>query len=140
MNVPQEPAGFREVDHTADWALEVWAPTIGELLCQAAWGLESLSGVAYHPGARPQPLEIRLEAPDAETALVEFLNELLFLRDTQGRWFRPQKVDYAQGVVRAQTVGRPLARVEKEVKAATYHNLRVERTAGGWRATVVVDV
>lgn len=140
MRTQQEPAGFREVEHTADWALEVWAPDVGELLRQAALGLESLSGMTFVPGARPTPLEIRLEAPDAEVALVEFLNELLFLRDTQGLWFRPQKVDFTQGVVLAQTEGLPLARAEKEVKAATYHNLRVERTAEGWRATVVLDV
>ncbi len=133
-------AGFREIEHTADWALEVWAPDVGELIRQAALGLEALSGMALDLEARPEPHEIRLEAPDPETALVEFLNELLFLRDTQGRWFRPQEVDYAQGIVRARTLGFPLKQMEKEVKAATYHNLRVERTPQGWRATVVVDV
>ncbi len=133
-------AGFREIEHTADWALEVWAPDVGELIRQAALGLEALSGMALDLEAPPEPREIRLEAPDPETALVEFLNELLFLRDTQGRWFRPQEVDYAQGIVRARTLGFPLQQMEKEVKAATYHNLRVERTPQGWRATVVVDV
>ena len=133
-------AGFREVEHTADWALEVWAPAIGELIRQAALGLEALRGVRLTPGKPPQPLEIRLDAPDAETALVEFLNEVLFLRDTQGMWFRPQKVVWARGEVRAVGQAFPLAGVDKEVKAATYHNLRIERTTEGWRATVVVDV
>ncbi len=133
-------AGFREIEHTADWALEVWAPDLGELIRQAALGLESLSGMVLDQGARPAPHEIRLAAPDAETALVEFLNELLFLRDTQGRWFRPQEVHYAQGMVTGRALGFPLLGMEKEVKAATYHNLRVERTPQGWRATLVLDV
>lgn len=133
-------AGFREVEHTADWALEVWAPDLGELIRQAALGLEALSGVEPNPGARPEPQRVRLEAPDPETALVEFLNEILFLRDTRGVWFRPQKVSYAQGVVQAEGTAYPLGSVAKEVKAATYHNLRVERTPEGWRAVVVVDV
>ncbi|MFC2053874.1 archease, partial [Chloroflexota bacterium] len=34
----REIAGFREIEHTADWELEVWAPDILELLKQAAIG------------------------------------------------------------------------------------------------------
>ncbi len=138
--MPKTAAGFREVEHTADWALEVWAPDIGELIRQAALGLEALSGVEMDSEVQPHTKTIRLEAPDPEAALVEFLNELLFLRDTQGVWFRPQKVIFAQGVVQAQGNAYPLKAVAKEIKAATYHNLRVEPTPEGWRAVVVVDV
>ena len=30
--------------------------------------------------------------------------------------------------------------MEHEVKAITYHGLRVEQTAGGWQAEVIVDI
>ncbi len=133
-------AGFREREHTADWALEVWAPDFPELLRQAARGLEALSGVTVDAGAPPAREAVEVPAEDAETALVEFLNELLFLRDTRGRWFRPERLTWDGQAVRGTLVGFPLKQVEKEVKAATYHNLRVRRTPEGWRAVVVLDV
>ena len=37
-------AGYRELEHTADWALEFWAPNFTELLEQAARGMYSLAG------------------------------------------------------------------------------------------------
>ena len=32
-------AGYREIEHTADWELEVWAPDLAALLEQAARGM-----------------------------------------------------------------------------------------------------
>ncbi len=133
-------SGFREREHTADWALEVWAPDFPELLRQAARGLEALSGVTVDASAPPAREAVEIPAEDAETALVEFLNELLFLRDTRGRWFRPERLTWDGQAVRGTLVGFPLKQVDKEVKAATYHNLRVRRTPEGWRAVVVLDV
>jgi SHS2 domain-containing protein len=31
-------------------------------------------------------------------------------------------------------------RMEHEVKAITYHGLRLEQTAGGWFAEIIVDI
>lgn len=133
-------AGFREREHTADWALEVWAPDFPELLRQAARGLEALSGITVDEAAPPERQTVAIPAEDPETALVEFLNELLFLRDTRGRWFRPERLTWDGQAVRGTLVGFPLQSVEKEVKAATYHNLQARRTPTGWHAVVVVDV
>jgi hypothetical protein len=38
-------AGFREIEHTADWELEVWAPDLPALLEQAGRGMYALAGV-----------------------------------------------------------------------------------------------
>jgi SHS2 domain-containing protein len=31
-------------------------------------------------------------------------------------------------------------RLDKEIKAATYHGLKLTRSAGGWQAEVILDV
>ncbi len=133
-------AGFREREHTADWALEVWAPDFPTLLAEAARGLAALSGVQVDEAAPPDRYALHLPAEDAEVALVEFLNELLFLRDTRGRWYHPEHLTWDGQAVRGTLRGFPLLAVAKEVKAATYHNLRVHHTPQGWRAVVVLDV
>ena len=43
MTVP--PHGYREIEHTADWELKVWAPDLRGLLEQAARGMYALSGI-----------------------------------------------------------------------------------------------
>jgi len=40
---------YVEVEHTADWALRVWAPTLEELFVDAARGMYELAG------AKPSP-------------------------------------------------------------------------------------
>jgi SHS2 domain-containing protein len=40
----------------------------------------------------------------------------------------------------AQAIDRAASDLAREVKAVTYHGLRVERTAAGWEATYIVDI
>ena len=70
-------SGFREIEHTADLAIEAWAPDLEDLIRQAAAGLYALMGVE----ACPEPMvthSIALSAEDRESLLVAFLTELLY--------------------------------------------------------------
>ena len=64
--MPRSNAGFEEIEHTADWALKVWAPDLPALFEQAALGMDSLSGVKLD-GQSSLDRRLELEAPDAET-------------------------------------------------------------------------
>jgi SHS2 domain-containing protein len=86
-----------------------------------------------------------VEAEDREALLVAWLNELLYLYDAKGfigadcaaRSLTDTCLDAAvwgEGVERTRHV------ILSHVKAATFHQLRVEPTAAGWEAWVVVDV
>ncbi|NPA06178.1 MAG: archease [Chloroflexi bacterium] len=143
MDAMHAQAGFREVEHTADWALEVWAPDLPELFRQALWGMYALMGLV-----KPKPAssrEIHLEAPDLETLLVDFLTEALFWLDVE-RWAAAALPDLHvtrmndQWVIRGRAVGGPVSPGEKEIKAVTYHGLHVQPTDDGYRAVVVFDV
>ncbi len=133
-------AGFREIEHTADWAIEVWAPDFAGLLEQAARGMYALLQVQWAPQGPVVRREVHLTAADAETLLVDFLSELLFVLDTEGVAFDSFALQATPTQVQGVMHGRPIAGLEKEIKAVTYHNLRVERAAQGWRAVVTFDV
>ena len=83
----QPDFGFREHAHTADWELEVWAPDLPTLLEQAARGMYALSGMRLQPGS-PKESSISLHAADAESLLVRFLTELLWVEQDQHAGFR----------------------------------------------------
>jgi SHS2 domain-containing protein len=84
---------------------------------------------------------VDVEGIDAETLLVNWLNELLFLQDRYHEAYYRFKIDTLDSQrLHANIGGLPNRKIEKLIKAATFHNLKIERTAEGWQATVVVDV
>ena len=74
----EQPAGFLELRHTADWEIEAWAPDLPKLFEQAAIGMYTLSGTHLYPEPRITH-NLELVAADAESLLVKFLSELLFI-------------------------------------------------------------
>ena len=79
-------AGFKEIEHTADWELHVWAPDMAGLLKQAALGMYSLTKVKLTQKPRERK-EIRLPFIDRESLVVDFLTELLFISEDEGIGF-----------------------------------------------------
>jgi SHS2 domain-containing protein len=136
--------GFRLIEHTADMGIEAVGDTLGDLCIQAARGLmEMIAGPARGIPREERTLDI--SAGDSGELLVVWLNEILFLFETQG--FFPAEFeieeaaeDHLRGRVRGEPFDPERHPVEREVKAVTYHMLKVEPANGAWRATVYVDL
>ncbi len=132
-------AGYREREHTADWALEVWAPDLAGLLEQAARGMYALAGARLADEER-QVRRLELHAADAESLLVNFLGELLYLGEAEGLGFEGYALRLEGFHLQAELSGRRLAGLAKEIKAVTYHNLAVRQTESGLETCIVFDV
>ena len=139
----KSPAGFREIAHTADWQLKVWAPDLVSLLEQAARGMYALLGTQFQPGPRlPRRLELR--ELDAESLLVSFLSELLYLGESENLGFDGFQLNVSQSShelnLKAVLDSIPILTMNKEIKAVTYHNLAIQRTEAGLVVNIVFDV
>ncbi len=134
-----KPAGFRELEHTADWELQVWAPDLAGLFEQAALGMNSLAGteISDEPRVRHSIAE---RADDPESLLVVYLQELLFWGEQDGIGFDEFDLQVTPQSLDGTLIGAPIVRREKEIKAVTFHNLRVERISGGLTVNIVFDV
>jgi SHS2 domain-containing protein len=132
-------SGFREIAHTADWELEVWAPDLCRLIEQAALGMYHLTGAMLSSEPRYSRL-ISLKNIDPETLLIDFLNELLYLAESEGLAFDHFDLRFDGAMLKAQVIGATIESMEKEIKAATYHNLRIIETDQGLSANIVFDV
>jgi SHS2 domain-containing protein len=78
---------------------------------------------------------------DYESLLIAWLNELLFLHERENLGFDEWDItDLGPQHLLATLRGAALQAGEKDVKAATYHNLSIVATAEGLEATVVLDV
>jgi SHS2 domain-containing protein len=132
-------AGFREVEHTADWELEIWATDLPGLLEQAARGMASISGM--HLKAAPRAaLTMTLKASDPESLLVKFLSELLYYSEQERIGFDRYQITVDGDDLQAVLEGAELESLDKEIKAVTYHRLAVRRAEGKLWVNVVFDV
>jgi SHS2 domain-containing protein len=94
--------------------------------------------------AQEHHLDITLTGTDREYLLFDWLSELLYRWDTDHQLFSRFEVEVRDDGLRAAAWGEPLDAsrhiLGHEVKAITYHGLRVEPTADGWLAEVIVDI
>ena len=137
-----DPA-FSEIAHTADYALRIRGKDFAGLLQNAAWGLYSLIGARKRENAGGKLIEkkVNLDAQDAESLLVEWLSELAYWVETT--LFIGAEIDFIDVSgkhLEAAVRGWEAERIEKLIKAVTYHNLQIRETETGLEATVVFDV
>ncbi len=131
--------GFTEIEHTADWALKIWAPELSILFAQAAEGMFWLMETGLAPAPRVERV-VEVEGMDAESRLVNFLSELLYLSENENMGFDRFDITFSGDQVRAVAQGAPLAARKKEIKAVTYHNLAIHRSGDLYTVTIVFDV
>ena len=140
---------IRMLDHTADVGFEVVeVPTLENLFDEARQAL--LMTVFEEPPERgEEERAVRLSAPDRETLLVRWINELVFL--IQGEGFvsagadvRIRKIDQEGYALEAILTGTPLDLEgygwQGEIKSATFHGLDVTQGSEGWRARMILDI
>jgi SHS2 domain-containing protein len=145
---------YRQIEHTADLALELWAPTQEELLRVAARAIVDVLTGASEPGSAGMPADlpatpatsasrrIAIDAVDPEDRLVQWLNEVIVAAVTDGFLIADADIELDESRLSAEARGQGSAghRIVTELKSATYHDLALERTDLGWRARVVIDV
>jgi SHS2 domain-containing protein len=135
---------YEEIPHTADWSFRAYGRELKELFENAAYAIFAMEGTLPPDAATRVPevtRNVETDGIDYESVLVNWLNELLYFQDTrQETFFRFQIDELSPQSLRARVYGRSKANIEKLVKAATFHDLKIERTPEGWQAVVVVDV
>ncbi len=131
---------FFEVDHTADWALRVRGASLPELFINAARGMYAITVDA--PEVQPQvERQIHVTGVDAEALLVNWLNELLYYTEVEGLVFgRFEITSFAPDQLRAVARGQLGVPLRKQIKAVTFHNLKIVLSEGVYQVTLVFDV
>ncbi len=136
---------FEVIDHTADVGVVAYGADLNQAFVNAARALFSL---ITEPESIEENLrwDIELEAPDEESLLVEWLNELIYLFDTENILFNRFEVsELGGGQLKARGYGERVNssrhRLRTGVKAATYHMLSISRDEDNvYRVKVIFDI
>jgi SHS2 domain-containing protein len=139
------PAGHRILQHTADLALEAWAPTKGECIAEAVRALVA----SFADVRRAMPREsVTLAAEEAtdEDLLVRVLNDVICQLEVHGRLPVDISIDQPADDTPGRAEVRFAAAAAGEAdlvgaipKAVSLHELRFALTGGLWRCHVTVD-
>jgi SHS2 domain-containing protein len=131
----------RFVEHTGELEVRLEAADFASLLEEAGRALADV--MAEDAGGAPtaQPEHVEIVAPDRESLLVDWLNELVYRADVNKCVYDDVRVQRANDrKLEATLRGREPRSPKTAVKAATWHRVRVVDTPAGLEATVVLDV
>jgi SHS2 domain-containing protein len=146
------------VDHTADLSIEIEAPSLESLFDLAARGMRALiecddedaalAALPRTPARRTShsndsvaTRRIEQRADDLPSLLLFWLRELLHLHQVDGVGYENAAFEQLdERTLRANVHGAAGARVVRELKGVTYHDLAAFRRNHGWFGRVIFDV
>jgi SHS2 domain-containing protein len=136
--------GFEILDHTADVGIIAYGADLKELFSNAALALFSL---ITDPESIDEKLHIDLEvrSEDRDSLLVDWLNELIYCFDSKYLLFDRFDIEsLTDNALKATCYGEDFDpnrhKIKIGIKAATYHQLRVDADDKGYRARIILDV
>jgi SHS2 domain-containing protein len=133
-------------EHTADLGLRVTAPTLEELMADAACGLfEIIAGDLCR--IRPQPdrdERFHVSGTDPTWLLFDWISELHAAFELRRMLFCSFDVAInatgLHAIAHGERYDPSRHTLAHEIKAITQHELSVVETASGWEATLIMDI
>ncbi|MCQ9207776.1 MAG: archease [Omnitrophica bacterium] len=135
---------YEIIDHTADIGIRAYGKDLKSLFANAAYGMFDIMADLKNVRLR-EGLKIKLEAPNIEELFLSWLSELLYHYNSKKIIFKEFMVDkLTENAINATAKGERLDlkrhTLKTEIKAATYHELKVEKIKDSWQAEVILDV
>jgi SHS2 domain-containing protein len=135
---------FELVDHTGDLGVRAFGESLSQLFEQAA---HALTFIVTEPETirLKETRKIQLEAKTDEELLITWLNELVYLFETKGLLFKTYVVlsvhdHHLDALAQGESYVEGRHPIKTTVKAATYHQLKIENHQGVWTAQVIFDL
>ncbi len=140
---------YEIIEHTADVGLKANGTTLKELFENAARGMfEIISGAKVDKGKaeqRSKKIEIKRQTEDFEELLVNWLSELLYIFNKEKILFNNFKILELNnkgliGNSSGNKIDLASASLQTEIKAVTFHDLKIEKDKNGFSCRIIFDV
>jgi len=135
---------FSVIEHTADTGISIEAGDLADLFKTSAEGMFSLI-TDVEDISISSDFNLKLQEDSLEDLFAGWLKELLFKFDTQRFLpveynFHELKSNFLKATIRGGKFDLNEHAINMEIKAVTYHELKVQKTDSGWRAHVIFDI
>ena len=138
---------YEILEHTADIRVRVRAGDLKTLFSRSSRAMFDLIAgrkTALGAGnADKVELTVSQKAGNLEELFINWLNELLFLSSSQGLIFSGFKIkSLSENSLEALVLGEKAEnyQINKEIKAATYHQLQITKSGNDCMVEVIFDV
>lgn len=126
--------------HTADLKIKIRGKTLAELFTNALSAMFLSVGPEIKT-ERPTSRKIKINSPDKESLLVDFLNEALYLSDVHNEaYLKAIFHKFTKRELTGKIIGRAIAGFDIEIKAVTHHGLKIKKVNNGWECTILFDI
>lgn len=135
---------FEVFEHTADIGVRVFGRDLAELLRNAALALMTL--ITDRESVRPDEKTVfELEAETGEELLIKMLSEILYLHQARKMVFCEAEMELTDGYrlkgrLKGEKIDPGRHELLLDIKAATYHNLKIKRVNDRFMAEIVFDI
>ena len=139
MNPP-----FIILEHPSDLGIEAYGRSMEEMFMNASLGLVSVITDVFGVYQNVER-KIMVQGLDRENLLIRWLNELLYLFHVEKLIIRDVRFTKIadrslEAVVTGELYNPARHELKLDIKAITYHQLKIEEIDGTWTGRVFVDV
>ena len=131
---------FRFLEHTADFKIQVISDSLEKLFEES---LEAINAF-LNPKLGKEKLEIDIEIQSENLLLlyIDFLSEILAKTYIEKKIFKIKelKIDLDNYILKAKLEGNKFLSIEKDIKAITYHQAKIENVDSKYLGEFVIDV
>lgn len=131
---------FKFLEHTADIKFQAFGLTKEEMFENA--GLAMFNSMSEDSVKAKIKKKISVEGKDNESLMYNFLEELLFLFDTEHFFVSKIKIKIKDNKLTADITGDLVENydIKIDIKAITYNEMFVKQEGNKWLCQVVLDV
>ena len=132
------------IDHTSDLGILVRGHDPSQLFANAALALFDIIAGGSHIECRAE-LTLEISGNDWADLMINWLRELLYLWNGKRRLVHSLKIlslaEYSlTAVLRYDLYAPERHTVNREIKAVTYHRVKVGPVSNGWTGEIIFDV
>ena len=132
---------FELLEHRADLKIRIFGQDLTKLFINAGLAIAE----QQNPTAKNQPSEkwesIEINSPDLNSLLVDWLNEILSCSDLNKKVYNNFQIkELSENYLRAQIAGQKVDQKQIDIKAATYHELKIKKIDNHWQVIVIFDI
>lgn len=135
---------YEIIDHTADVGLRAFGENLKELFKNFAVGMFEI--ITDLKDVKPKiSLTIEVGAVTQEELLIDWLRELLYQYNVQEILFKSFEIEKMTGNrINAKVWGEKFDsrrhNLKTEIKAVTYHGLKIQKAEDHWQGEVIFDI
>jgi len=133
---------FAFISHTADIGIRVSGKNIAQVFVNAAKGLAAY--LKTGTDKKKIKVKVKIREKSYENLLVRWLNEILYLIYSKKVIFNSFKImEITENTLLAEVSGNKIMKghsLEREIKAVTYHDVKLRRAKNRYNTKLIFDI